>query len=469
MKKHLFLRAMCALVVPAAMSVGCSDNNEPYGGSEPDNEKADGKYVIAASVTDSKGTTNILLTAESLDEGQVSLGGNTGLLNDGASQWVFHPDNYLYALTYNQGNAGTTRSYRLNQDGTIAPRDMEYKISRFTSYGIYDNKIISTSTGNGASSQADGNGYLPKTLLVSYLDVEAESSRQNDTSAGTYSVENYFGNGEYVTLAGIEKRGSQIFSGAIPMGLSQYGAAFENGKWIRPGYEDLVKTADGGSNSSSYKKGELQWTQYPDECRVAIFNDETMTDPTFAKTDRISYPCGRFKSQYYQTIWAAGNGDIYVFSPSYAKTMTDPRQKTTLPAGVCRIPAGTSEFDSYYCNIEELSAGRSFMRCWPAGGNCFLMLMYDRPLTEKGFAATDLAVFDADAKKLTFVNGLPANISSIGKTVYAKNGSVYVSVNVTDGSPAIYRINAATAQATKGLTVDKATDIAGFGYMKHVQ
>lgn len=95
--------------------------------------------------------------------------------------------------------------------------------------------------------------------------------------------------------------------------------------------------------------------------------------------------------------------------------------------------------------------------------------MYDRPLTEKGFAATDLAVFDADAKKLTFVNGLPANISSIGKTVYAKNGSVYVSVNVTDGSPAIYRINAATAQATKGLTVDKATDIAGFGYMKHVQ
>lgn len=202
---------------------------------------------------------------------------------------------------------------------------------------------------------------------------------------------------------------------------------------------------------------------------MAIFNDETMTDPTFAKTDRISYPCGRFKSQYYQTIWAAGNGDIYVFSPSYAKTMTDPRQKTTLPAGVCRIPAGTSEFDSYYCNIEELSAGRSFMRCWPAGGNCFLMLMYDRPLTEKGFAATDLAVFDADAKKLTFVNGLPANISSIGKTVYAKNGSVYVSVNVTDGSPAIYRINAATAQATKGLTVDKATDIAGFGYMKHVQ
>ena len=169
MKKHLFLRAVCALVVPAAMSAGCSDNNEPYGGSEPDNEKANGKYVIAASVTDSKGTTNILLTAESLDEGQVSLGGNTGLLNDGASQWVFHPDNYLYALTYNQGNAGTTRSYRLNQDGTIAPRDMEYKISRFTSYGIYDNKIISTSTGNGASSQPMATAICPRLCLFRIL------------------------------------------------------------------------------------------------------------------------------------------------------------------------------------------------------------------------------------------------------------------------------------------------------------
>ena len=117
------------------------------------------------------------------------------------------------------------------------------------------------------------------------------------------------------------------------MGLSQYGAAIENGKWICPGNEDLVKTSDGGSNSSSYKKGELQWTQYPNECWVAIFNDNTLTNPTFAKTDRISYPCGRFKSQYYQTIWAADNGDIYVFSPSYAKTMTDSRQKTVCPQG----------------------------------------------------------------------------------------------------------------------------------------
>ena len=223
MNNNLFMRAMCALAFPAMVLPGCSDSDEPAGGNG--DKYTDGKFVIATSVTDSKGTTNILLTAESLDMGHISVGDNTGLLNDGASQWVFHPGNYLYALTYNQGNAGTTRSYLLNPVGSISPRDMEYKISRFTSYGIYENEIISTSTGNGPTPQADGNGYLPKTLLVSYLDVEAETSRQNDTSTGAYSVENYLGNGEYVTLSGIEKRGSQIFCGVIPMGLSQYGSS----------------------------------------------------------------------------------------------------------------------------------------------------------------------------------------------------------------------------------------------------
>ena len=99
------------------------------------------------------------------------------------------------------------------------------------------------------------------------------------------------------------------------MGLSQFGAAADGGKWIRKGYEDLVKTADGGSNSSSYKKGELQWTQYPDEGWVAIFDNENMTNPTLLRSDKISYPCGRFKSQYYQTIWSAENGAISESSP----------------------------------------------------------------------------------------------------------------------------------------------------------
>lgn len=465
MKTSLW-RIMASAMIPAVVFTACSENDEPGDGSASGD--GNGKFVFATTVQGSNATSYVLLTGESLDNGNLSTV-NNGLLNDGATQWVFYKD-FLYALTYNQGNAGTTRSYILNGNGAMQPRDMEYRISRFSSYGAYNNDIITMSTGDGPDNLADSHGYKPKTLLVTYLDVYNETSRTNDTSTGAYSMENFLGNGEYVTLAGAEQSGSKLYCGAVPMGLSQYGAAYDNGKWIRPGYENLVHTEAGGSGSGAYKAGELVGTQYPDECWVAIYDNENMLNPVLARTDKISTPCGRYRSQYYQTVWAAENGDIYVFSASYAKTMTDIRQKTSLPAGVCRIPAGSTEFDDYYCNIEAQTPGgnRSFMRCWPAGGDCFLMIMYDRPLTESNPAATELAIFDASSKKLTYVTGMPDNVTSIGKTVYSQNGKVYIPVNVENEQPAIYAINTATAQAVKGVTI-AATDITGFGYMTPVK
>ena len=461
-RKDTMCRLLAATFIPAIALCGCSEDNNPTD-SGNDNH-GEGKFVFATTLTGSNGTAYDLITGESLESGNLTTV-NNGLLNPGATQWVFYK-NYLYALTYNQGNAGTTRSYILGDNGELKARDIEYRISRFSSYGTYGDYIITMSTGDGPSTLADKQGYLPKTLLLTYLDVANQTARGNDTSTGAYSMENFLGNGEYVTLAGAEQCGSKLFCGAVPMGLSQYGSAYENGKWIRPGFEHLVHTEDGGTNSGAYKAGELVGTQYPDECWVAIYDNENMTNPTLAKTDKISYPCGRFKSQYYQTVWAADNGDIYVFSSSYAKTMTDPGQKTKLPAGVCRIPAGSTSFDDYYCNIEAQTPGgnRSFMRCWHAGGNRFLLIMYDRALTEKDPVATELAVFDADSKKLTYVTGLPSNVSSLGKTVFVQNGNVYIPVNVENEEPAIYAINTSTAKAQKGVSI-KANDITGFGYL----
>lgn len=466
-KNNSLWRVFMTALIPVALLSSCSDNDEPgNGGNEPDDNN--GKFVFATTVQGSNATSYVLLTGETLDGGTLSTV-NNGLLNDGATQWVFYR-NYLYALTYNQGNAGTTRSYILGNNGEMEARSTEYRISRFSSYGAYNDDIITMSTGEGPASFADAHGYKPMTLLVTYLNVLNETSRTNDTSTGLYSMENFLGNGEYVTLAGAEQSGSRLYCGAVPMGLSQYGAAYENGKWIRPGFEHLVHTESGGSGSGAYKAGELVGTQYPDECWVAIYDNENMLNPVLAKTDKISTPCGRFRSQYYQTVWAVDNGDIYVFSSSYTKTMTDPAQKTTLPAGVCRIPAGSTNFDDYYCNIEAQTPGgnRSFMRCWPAGGNCFLMVMYDKSLTETNPAATELAIFDAAAKKLTYVTGMPSDIKSIGKTVYSQDGKVYIPVNVENEQPAIYAINTTTAQAAKGVTIE-ATDITGFGFLNPVK
>ena len=460
MNKKNFIYSL--LVVSVMALVACDENNNS---NTPPISTAEGAYVIASSVTASGNTSYVLLTSDKLDDGSVSAV-NNGLVNDGATYWVFYRNKYLYGLTYNQGNAGTTRSYIMGDNG-IEARAAEYAVRRFTTYGIYDKYIMTTSTGDGPSEYADVNGYIPQSFLVSWLDVVGETYITNDTRQEIYSAENFLGNGEYVTLAGLLESNGKLWSVAVPMGLSQYGVKDGNGRWVREGYADLIKTEAGGSGSGAYEKDELQWTQYPDECWVAIFDDETLSSKKLIRTDKISYACGRNKSQYYQTIWAADNGDIYVFSPSYAKTMSDVRQKTTLDAGVVRIKAGTQEFDpNYYYNIESQTDGKSFLRCWHIADDYFLMLMYDRPLTESGFTANQLAVFKGETGQLTYVDGMPETekISSFGNAVYNENGKVYVTVTTTDGYPSIYVIDPTTATASKGVTVE-ATQINGVGLL----
>ena len=448
----------------ATLIAGSACENDDKNPAPAPTPGAETPYVIAAQGQFSSTTTNALVTAASLDEGAVGM--ENGLVNDGATYWVFHSNRYLYGLTYNQGNAGTTRSYVMNNDYTLSARPAEYAVRRFTTYGIYDNYIMTTSTGDGPAEWADANGYIPKSFLISYLDVEAETYTTNDTTNEAYLSENFLGNGEFVTLAGIEQRGDKLFAAAVPMGLSQYGAKVDGGKWIKAGNEDLVKTESGGSGSGAYKEGELQWTQYPDECWVAIFDDETLTQKRLIKTDKISYACGRNKSQYYQMTWLTESGDIYVFSPSYAKAMADARQQTTLPAGVVRINAGTEEFDpDYYVNIEALADGRSFLRTWYIGGSKFLMLMYNAPITpEKNMTANQLAIFDVESATLTEVSGLPSEdvISGFGNTPYFEDGKAYIAVTTTDSYPAIYAIDTTSGIASKGLTVE-ATQISGIG------
>ena len=449
--------------IALAVVAACETNtNIPTGGTQ-DND-AVRPYVLATQGTFTGNTTNALVTASDLNSGVVGM--TNGLVNDGASYWVFYGDKDLYGLTYNQGNAGTTRSYVMNEDYTLAARPAEYAVRRFTTFGIYDRYIMTFSTGDGPAEWADANGFIPKSFLVSYLDVEAETYATNDTLEEHYLSENFLGNGEFVTLAGVEEVDGKIFSATVPMGLSQYGVKAEGGKWVKPGNEDLVKTEAGGSGSGAYKEGELQWTQYPDECWVAIFEDETLAERKLIRTDKISYACGRNKSQYYQMIWTAESGDVYVFSPSYAKSMADERQQTTLPAGVVRIKAGTEEFDpNYYVNIEALTNGISFLRTWYIGGSKFLMLMYDMPLAPATtMTASRLAIFDVESASLTYVEGLPAaeRISGFGTAPYSEDGKCYIAVTLTDDHPAIYAIDAATAVATKGLTVE-ATQIGGIG------
>lgn len=452
MKLNTCYAAMAMAVMTVPVFTSCSE--EPGSEKQPTEDGSLSKYVVVASYDDA----NYLLTADTLSMGEITTK-NNGQTTEAGTTWVFHGKDYLYRLVYNQGNASVSSSYIMNAQGKLQQRDYTYEIKRYTSYGTYKDYIITASTGDMNASYADENGYLPQGFLFSYLDVKNETFTTNTQDI---TAENYLGNGEYVTLSGILEANSRIYTVPVPMGLSKYGVKAEGGKYVK--YPDLVKQESGGQGSSSYEKGELQWTQYPDECWVAIYNDETFQNPTLLKTDKISYACGRYKSRYYQTIWAAGNGDVYVFSPSYAKVMTDKRQQTTLPAGVVRIKAGEMQFDdNYYCNLAEQTDGKSFLACWPIADDYFLLLMYDRPLTESGYVATEMAVFKAEDKKLTYVQGLPSSdvVSGFGNTPYIDDaGIAHVCITTTDGKPAIYQIDPKTAVATKGLVVDAESVVA---------
>lgn len=476
MNNTKFLAGVIALTMSGALFTSCSDdagNDDGGAGSVLKNP-----YVIATTVSGSNTTVNLLTSAESL-VGEIT---PSGLANDGATYWVFHSRKYLYALNYHDGESGTTYSYMRNPlTGMLEQRAKEYFVTRFTTYGLYDNYVMTTSSGDGNTAWADPvTGYLPQVFKISYLDVENETFSSNTVSTDSndasvtdadYICENFLGNGEYVTLAGLEQVGSKIYSAAVPMGLSQYGCqqftddARTQYKWVRPGYEDLIKTESGGSGSSKYDKDELQWTQWPNECWVAVFADKTLKQKKLIKTDKISYACGRMKSQYYQMLWATDDGRyVYVISPSYAKTMADSRQQTTLPAGVVRINTSTEEFDDYYCNLEQLSPN-GLLRSWYMGGDNFLFLMYDAPITSSAKVANRLAVFNASAKTLTEVKGFPADVSGFGTTPYMENGYAYVSVNTETGYPAIWKIDPVTGFASKSLTANGATTITAVGHI----
>jgi hypothetical protein len=75
-----------------------------------------------------------------------------------------------------------------------------------------------------------------------------------------------------------------------------------------------------------------------------------------------------------------------------------------------------------------------------------------------------LAIFDAEARTLTYVTGLPApeEITNFGTTTYLENDTIYVSISTASANPAIYAINSHTAIETRGLEIE-ATQIDGIG------
>ena len=446
MKHKYFVWALMAAFCMGGALTSCTDDDEGTNGNPP--VDWDEAYVIAATVDDA----SYLVVSQSLDEGSVSTVGQGTEVIEG-TYWVFKDNKYVFALVYNKGGAGTGASYYLNNAGKPAKK-YTYEYNRITTYGTWGDNVITASTGD--STEKDGDD-VAQALLFNYLDASTGSQTESAVLA-----ENFLGNGEKVTFAGIVEANGKLYTSVVPMGMSKYGIK----KWPKKVTDrDLITTKDGGSGSGAYTAGVIPSTQYPDEAYVAIYSGDNFDEtPVIVKTDKIGFASGRMRSQYYQTIWAADNGDLYVFSPGYGRTFTssDDLKKVTgtLPSGVVRIKKGETAFDpSYYVNFEEIGTRHPIFRCWHITEDYFLLQLYSdgvEGMMSGTSAVTDeLAIFKAEDKTIKPVMGFPADLAGFGGEPYGENGNAYIAVTVTGGDkPAFYKIDVKTGRATKGLTVE---------------
>ena len=347
MEKRFFTWALAAALCVGGALTSCSDDDTTSGGGNGNGgttTPGTSKYVIAAKADE--GT--YLVTSESLDEGSVTVLGN-GTEAIGASYWIFYGQQYLFGLQYNDGNAGTGTSYALNAATGKVKEAREYTFNRITTYGTWGDNVITCSTNDG-SQEKDAQGNFAKYLQFNYLNVHS-----GNTTTGKRIAENFLGNGEIVSFAGFVEANGKLYTSVVPMGMSHYGVNTFPEKVTD---QALIATSDGGSGSGQYTAGQIPSTQYPDNAFIAIYSGDSFDEtPVIVKTDKIGFASGRKKSQYYQTIWAADNGDLYVFSPGYGRTATSSAdlKKVTgqLPSGVVRIKAGETQFDAnYYYNLE---------------------------------------------------------------------------------------------------------------------
>ena len=373
--------------------------------------------------------------------------------------------NYFFGIKYNDGSQGTGGCYYLDANN-VPQKKYTYTFNRFTTYGTWGDNVITVSTGD--TKQTDSQGNAAQGFLFNYLNAKdgTTSTNQQDILA-----ENFLGNGEKVTMAGFVEANGKLYTSIIPMGMSHYGVNTWPDKVLS---QDYVATGTGGSGSGKYTAGQIPSTQYPDNAYIAIYSGSNFDEePVIATTDKIGFACGRMRSQYYQTIWSDDDGNLYVFSGGYGRTATQPaadanlkaKVQGTLPSGVVRIPAGSTTFDEYYCNLETMSgaSGHPLFRCWHVGGDYFLLNNYGCSIEEVATLGTnapknELVIFKASEKKLIPITGLPDMnlISSFGNSPYLENQYFYIPVLTTEegATPTFYKINPQTGEAVKGLEVE---------------
>lgn len=371
-----------------------------------------GNYIIAVTPTAIASKADYLVTAASLDTGKVSIIGN-GTEQAGLYRYYVTANNKFFSMLYGQGSPGAVTVYGIN-DGKLK------KLNDFTSATVHafapvNDDILTIKVPRRIA--AAGTPTVYEWYRVS-------TNTNEEVAKGTSDAITPSGNGEIAHLSWIKQVGNKVFAPYF----SIYNSFF---------------------------------TKFPDEAGIAVFSYPEMKYEKTIRDTRTSF-IGRY---FTDGLGLVENGDCYAFSSSVAAdddpatTAVDAKMTSTKPSAITRIKAGTTEFDlSYFFNFEEVSKGFVITNWLNIGQNKFIANI--EPVATKGQYVTGkrLAIVDVVNKTVTQVTGFPevAQISSVTTTNYSpKDGNTgYIGVNLVNSTTYIYKINASTATATRGVKVE---------------
>lgn len=403
MKKVNYAAAALACIV--AFTACKKDNN-----SSPDNPDTEekGRFVVAVNPVASTAVADYLLTAPTLDSGTLTIAGN-GIEQDGTYRYYTTSGNKFFSMLYGQGNPGAVTVYDLNGQSKLE------KLTNFQSETVHSFAPV----GEEILMVKEGRRY--ETPISRWYQVSTNSL--TIVKEGQFNSTELANNGELAHFSWIQAVG--------------------NNKVFAPFFSIKATTADGWT------------TDYPDSAWIAVFSYPDMTLEKVIKDNRTS-SIGLY---FTNGLTQVDNGDIYAFSPSNTVGKADGQQffNSSKPSSITRIKSGTTEFDQTYLFDVEAVADGAYITSWIYAGNGnVLATLNTQDKKSQWQAANKLAVINLENKSFNWVTGVPAaaNIADFSMTNYsARNGTAYIGITTTDNTSAVYKVNTATAVATRGAQI----------------
>ncbi len=415
-----------------------------------------------------------------------------------SAQWYFYKDSRVFGLKYSDGDPAPMETYVMGETRPVF--GMEYTSYRFTTYGTYNDYMV-TSAANSYTAESTNifETYYNTEVYPRHMYIGKYHNSNGIFSGEDFVSDNYLGTGEYCSMSGFAESNGYLYATVYPMGVTGYGsvvykdaleAESEAYYGDKSKYLEYLSSGWGGSGSGSFKPGEAATTLFPDQFHIAIFKSiaDFPQNPILIKDRRMSPPCGRQQSAQYNTINADQNGDIYIFSPgnerSYAgagvqlysdvdKTITMDHTSEdglfykapgTHKGSVMRIKAGETKLDESYgadgvFDVEAAMGDHSFITCWYIAGSesLFLVKAMNEPNTQYVTTNNKFFVVDVVNQTAKEVTGMPtpSSVSGTSRNPYFENGMAYMGVvSSENANPMIYEIDSTTGVAKIAVSVE---------------